>query len=184
MKENSSVCFLRAVNVAGSNLIKMADLTKLFRELGFSDVETYLQSGNVIISFNEKLNEADLKSMIVTGIKKQFGLVISVVFRNKREIANILKGNSFLNNENADTSKLYVTLLETDPEKELVENLRDADFMPERFCVSGRDIFLFMPDGYGRAKLNNGFFEKKLGCTATTRNWKTITALSQLLNKE
>jgi uncharacterized protein (DUF1697 family) len=183
MKTDIRVCFLRGINVSGRNLIKMADLTKLFRELGFTDVKTYLQSGNVIFSFNEDLKEAEMKSLIITGIKKKFCLDISVIFRTREEINNILKGNSFLNNENADTGKLYVTFLETYPDTDRAENLKKSDFSFERFCLSGREVFLFMPEGYGRAKLNNNSLEKKLGCTATTRNWKTISAIAGIMGR-
>jgi uncharacterized protein (DUF1697 family) len=184
MNESTSVCFLRGINVTDKNVIKMADLTKLFSELGFKDISTYLQSGNVVFSHNEGLKDTDLKSLIYSAIQKKIGLDIPVIFRNKSDIDIILKNNVFLNNENADIVKLYVTMLETDPEISRIENLKMKDFTPERFEILGREIFLFCPNGYGRAKLNNNFLEKKLGSKATTRNWKTITAIAGLMNRK
>jgi uncharacterized protein (DUF1697 family) len=183
MNEKSTVCFLRGINVSGKNMIKMADLTALFKGFGFADVLTYLQSGNVVFSNNKGLNESELSDLITTRIKKKLGFDVPVLFRTQTEIESILTNNNFINKEKSDSDRLYVTMLEEHPEKSKIDSLMLSDFSPERFEISGREVYLFCPDGYGRAKLNNNFFEKKLGITATTRNWNTIKAVADMMNK-
>jgi uncharacterized protein (DUF1697 family) len=115
MNINPTVCFLRGINVSGKNMIKMSDLTALFKGFGFADASTYLQSGNVVFSNNKGLNEADLIKLITTRIKNKLGLDIPVIIRNKEQIDSILINNNFINNEKADIDKLYVTILEVNP---------------------------------------------------------------------
>ena len=114
------IALLRGINVSGQKKIRMSELQLLFEELGFRDVETYIQSGNVIFSANEKSNEN-------------------------------------------------------------IEKLYRFDYLPEEYVIDGRYVYLFVPNGYGRAKLNNNYFENKLRVLGTTRNWKTVVALSNLL---
>lgn len=184
MKENGCVCFLRGINVSGKNMIKMVDLTSLFKELGLTDISTHLQSGNVLFSYDDKLNEKDLKDLISTGIKTKFGFDVPVLIRNLHEVENIIAGNPYLRDGTTDIEKLYVTILDEIPDSDHVNVLKNTDFSPESFDISGREAFIFCPDGYGRAKLNNNFLEKKLGKTATTRNWKTITAIRSMLDSK
>jgi uncharacterized protein (DUF1697 family) len=79
-----------------------------------------------------------------------------------------------------DVNNLYVTFLSDAPAQLNVEEIKKAKGPSEEFFISGREIYLFCPDGYGRTKLSNNFFEKKLGSVATTRNWKTVNKLSEL----
>ena len=181
MNEKATVCFLRGINVSGKNMIKMSDLTALFKGFGFADVSTYLQSGNVVFSNNKGLKESELRDLITTRIKKKLSYDVPVVVRSKEEMNSILINSIFINNENADIDKLYVTMLEGNPEQSRIDNLNPEDFLPEKFVISGREVYIFCPDGYGRAKLNNNFFEKKLASVATTRNWKTMMAISEMM---
>jgi uncharacterized protein (DUF1697 family) len=181
MNEISMVCFLRGINVSGKNMIKMADLTALFKGFGFADVSTYLQSGNVVFSNNKGLKESELSDLITKRIKDKLGMDVPAVIRNRNEMESILLNNKFVNIGKTDPERLYVTMLREAPDKNRGESLMLEDFSPEKFYISGRDIYLCCPDGYGRAKLNNNYFEKKLASVATTRNWKTISNIAEMM---
>ena len=102
-------------------------------------------------------------------------LVLSV-----EELNEINKKNPFLINNKIDISQLHVTILNSVPEQPNIERLNEIISGNDEFKISGRIIYLFCPNGYGRTKFNNTFFENKLKVSATTRNWKTITALSEI----
>ena len=174
-----SIALLRGINVSGHKKIKMSELRLLFEEIGFQFVETYIQSGNVIFSSKEKSGEK-LEAKISSGIKRKFSFDVQVIVVNPKEIEYILKTNPFLKKKK-DAEKLYVTFLSKIPSDENIEKLYLIDYLPEEYVIDGRYIYLFVPNGYGRAKLNNNFFENKLKIFGTTRNWKTVIALSELV---
>jgi uncharacterized protein (DUF1697 family) len=102
-----------------------------------------------------------------------------VVVRSRSELEKIRNGNPFLPEKTGQEEKLHVTLLKDHPVKELEVKIEKEKYLPDEFIFSGREIHLFCPDGYGRTKLTNTFFENKLKTGATTRNWKTICKLAE-----
>jgi len=177
------IAFLRGINVSGHNKILMKDLKQLFLNIGYSDVITYIQSGNVV--FKSVLKDTDkIKSNIIEAIKNHFGYSINVLVRTKNDIDFIYNSNPFLvKNINADISKLCVTLLKHPPNKEEINLLNEyPNSSNDDFKIIHKYIFLHCPNGFGKTKLSNKFFEKKLKTTATSRNWKTITKLFELSN--
>jgi uncharacterized protein (DUF1697 family) len=175
---NSWVSILRGINVSGHNMIKMADLKQLYIKLGFANPSTYLQSGNVIFKDKGSLTEDQLVKKITSAILKDLGIKVPVILRSSYEMQKIHSSNPFTVEKDIDPEKLHVTFLSELPEHDKVEKLKQRDFSPERFVITGREIYLYCPDGYGRAKLNNNFLEKALSVPGTTRNWKTVSALS------
>lgn len=178
------VCFLRGINVSGKNMIKMKDLDALFVKAGFKEITTYLQSGNVIFKSPVLKDSEQIRSKIEKSIEGQFELNVPVLVRTGESVIKMTGKNTFLNAGNFDTEKLHVTMLDKTPDREKIKVLLLSEFTPEKFHVSGNDIYLFCPEGYGRAKLNNNFLEKKLGTPATTRNWKTITNIQEIINSQ
>jgi len=174
------ISFLRGINVSGSKLIKMEQLKKLYIDLLFSEVQTYIQSGNVIFHSPEK----DIKSLenrISVAIKAQFGFEVPVIILSLETLLNILKTNPFwVDDPDTNCSDLYVTLLKDVPQQEFMDKLIAYDFTPEKVAVRNKVIFLFLPKGYGNTKFNNNFFESKLKTPATTRNWKTLKTLASI----
>jgi uncharacterized protein (DUF1697 family) len=163
------VALLRGINVTGRNKIAMSDLRTCFEELGHADVRTYIQSGNVV--FTAKAGApARLGPAIEKGITAGFGHDVAVILRTRAELAAVLKRNPF----GADA---YVTFLDAAPARALVAAIDPAAYAPDEFAVRGREVFVRCPNGYGRTKINNTFFERKLATRATTRNWKTVTTL-------
>jgi len=172
------IALLRGINVSGQKKIKMSDLKLLIEDIGFHDVETYIQSGNVIFTSKERWNEK-LKSKISSGIKRKFGFDVQIIILTPKEIESTIKNNPFIKKKK-EIEKLYVTFLSDTPTKENVQKLNSTDYSPEEYLIDGNLIYLFLPNGAGKAKLSNNLFEHKLKVTGTTRNWKTITALSEL----
>jgi uncharacterized protein (DUF1697 family) len=169
------IALLRGINVSGQKLIKMSELKALFEKTCFQNVETYIQSGNVIFSSREKSSEK-LEQKISSAIKKKFGFDVKVIVITPEEIKYVLKSNPFIKKKK-DTDKLYTIFLSSIPTKANVEKLDSADYLPEEFKIDGKRIYLFVPNGYGKAKLNNNLFESKLKVFGTARNLKTLNAL-------
>jgi uncharacterized protein (DUF1697 family) len=174
----TTVAFLRGINVSGHRKVSMADLRTLFAALGAEDVQTYLQSGNVVFK-SPAASRAQLIHAIEKQIRNELGIDVTVLLRTKAQLAKIFAGNPFTNS-GAEPAKLHVTLLADKPERARVRELDQRRGEPDEFRVVGQEIYLHCPNGYGRTKLNNAYFEQHLGVAATTRNWKTVTKLAEL----
>ena len=166
---------LRGVNV-GKNKLAMADLRALLTDLGGEDVRTYLQSGNAVFGHCHDRPAAwrrrSRKAWPTLGVSSR------VLLRTGKELAGVLAGNPYLARE-ADPAKLHVTFLAEAPDRTRLRNCRCRPARPH-FHLAGKEVYLHCPDGYGRTKLTNSFFESRLGTVATTRNWRTVTALAEL----
>ncbi|MBE9461219.1 DUF1697 domain-containing protein [Dyadobacter subterraneus] len=171
------IAILRGINVTGQKIIKMADLKKMFEELPFENVRTYIQSGNIVFNAEPK-SDQDLEKTIHDKIQKTFSFSVPVIVLDEKELKKVQQHNPFLTGRNEDLTKLHVTFLNAIPENNLVDKLREtAKFLPDEWILDGKTVYLFCPNGYGKTKLNNNFFENKLKVTATTRNWKTVNEL-------
>lgn len=180
MTDKTHICLLRGINVSGHRPLPMPALKALFTELGFRDVTTYIQSGNVIFRADGDSVPADLAGRIEKGILERFGYDVPAILRSHEEWKAILESNPFLADRTADILRLYVTLLDRQPDPERVARLDDAAYLPDKFSIAGRNIYLYCPHGYGRTRLSIQFFEQKLKVTATTRNWNTMLAIAGL----
>jgi uncharacterized protein (DUF1697 family) len=174
------LALLRGINVAGKSRVGMSQLRDLFQELGHTDITTYLQSGNVV--FNSTNNGAE---QIVANLEEKialtFGFPVSVLLRSANELTKVFNLNPYVKFEREPT-KLHVTFLEEKPTGAKLTGVEIPAGEIARFKTSGREIYLHCPDGYGNTKLNNNFFERRLGMRATTRNWRTVTALHSILS--
>jgi len=174
------ISILRGINVSGQKKILMTDLKALYESLNYMDVVTYIQSGNVIFKCNEKLTDIQLAKKIENAIYNKYQFHVPVIIRSKEEIGKIISSNPFLKEKDPDRKKLHVTFLSEFPSKENVESIENIDFKPDQFKISGKDIYLYVPNGYGETKISNAFFEKKLKVTATTRNWNSVNKLFEI----
>ena len=173
------ISMLRGINVGGHNKIKMEELRKVYESLGFQNITTYVQSGNVLFTSNENKIEKIAES-IEQQIKNTFAFSVSVIIRERKDFQNIIQINPFLIGRNEDPVKLYVTFLSKPVPALKIDNLKVPESGNDEFFIMGKEIFLFCPDGYGRTKLSNNFFEKKLNVVATTRNWKSVITLYKM----
>ena len=176
------VSFLRGINVSGQKKILMADLKLLFESLGFSNVETYIQSGNVIFNTDKKLTDVKLAKLIEEKIIEQYSFDVPVIIRTVQELQNIISSNPYQNDKNMDMENLYVTFLAKHPNATNLEKLDNINYLPDTFEILDKEIYIDC-SSYGTTKLSNSFFENKLKVSATTRNWKTINNIIQLAVK-
>ena len=175
------ISILRGINVGGNRKILMADLKSLFGKLGFSNVQTFIQSGNVIFEA-EELKTSDLELRIQEVIAETFDFDIPVIVRSAEEMAESIANNPFWKEKDPDIDRLHLTFLKELPAPERLDKLIGMEFRPDRFQIIGKDAFIFCSGGYSDSKLTNQFFESKLGVSATTRNWKTVMKLYALSN--
>ncbi|SMG48820.1 Uncharacterized conserved protein, DUF1697 family [Marivirga sericea] len=177
---SNKLAILRGINVGGKRKILMADLKSLCEKLGWKEVSTYIQSGNVIFK-SEKENE-DLGKELTDGVLEQFGFEVPVLVRNSEEFQNSIEKNPFYNSQ-ADITKLHLTFLKENPQDEDLQQIKLLGCEPDQFAVDGKDVFIYCEGKYHQSKLTNNFFEKKLKVGATTRNWKTVLKLLDLASE-
>jgi uncharacterized protein (DUF1697 family) len=178
MRLYTYVALLRGVNVGGRGRISMEHLRGVFVDLGYSDVASYVQSGNVV--FAAKTSDTTiLRSTLEEKISDDLGVDASVLIRSAEQMKAVLHKNPF-SGRTDDPTKLHVTFLGDLPAPALVSELPADRGGSDEFSVVGSDIYLFCPGGYGETKLGNAFFERRLATRATTRNWKTVTKLTEM----
>lgn len=177
------IALLRGINVGRHKRIKMTDLIMAFESIGFENIKTYLQSGNVIFEHNA-VDESKIAEEIKAKINETFGFSVNVIIRTDDELENIVSLNPFVGKNGIELDKLHVTFLTDIPDPEIISNLDINKDETERFESIGREIYLYCPNGYGRTKLTNDVFEKKLNTVATTRNWKTTNKLLEMSKLE
>lgn len=173
------ISMLRGINVSGQKLIKMNALKNLYESLGFEEIDTYVQSGNVVFKSVER-DTALLALVLSDKIKEVYGFDVDVIVKTMDEYQLIVDQNPLVNDSDKDLSSMYVTFLSSIPEKvdlKALESKRQGDEVVEFF---NEVIYLYCPGGYGKTKLTNNFFESKLKVVATTRNWKTVSALLEI----
>jgi uncharacterized protein (DUF1697 family) len=175
------ISLLRGINVSGQKKIQMRELKSLYESLGFENVSTYIQSGNVVFSSNEN-DESKLANLISAKIRKVFSYEVSVIIRSKEYWKNLIAKNPFLKKDNTDIKKMHVTILSHQPEEINTDIFDKVKFDSEEYVIKEKEIYLYFPEGYGRTKLSNNYIEKKLKIAATTRNWNTVNKLMDIAN--
>ena len=173
------ISMLRGINVSGHKMIKMEALRNLYTQLNFKNVQTYIQSGNVIFQ-SQETKPTDLQQKIAHKILEEFGFEVPVMVKQKADFENVIHHNPF---PNEDLSKVHVTFLSENPQPENCLKISHTAFLPDQFVIIENSIYLFCPNDYGKTKLNNTFLENKLKVIATTRNWKTINELFNIAHK-
>lgn len=167
------IALLRGINVSGQKKIKMADLRTALTNAGLTDVATYIQSGNVI--FKASAKSAALQKLIAQVIMESFGFEVEVLVIAPDFIKEVVSNKPY-----DATGKEYFILLFDEPSGENLSNLKAIDFSPEEWTYAPGCIYLHLPNGAGRTKLSNNFFENKLKVRATTRNLNTLNKLIAL----
>ncbi|MFC5469322.1 DUF1697 domain-containing protein [Cohnella suwonensis] len=174
------IALLRGINVGGHNKIKMSELKAMCEALGLAQVQTYIQSGNVLFASDEQ--PAQLRARIENAIQSTFGFRISVILRTQAEFESILARLPFSEEEiQAATGPLgkevlYVTLLDEAPKPEAVDKL--GTYEKDKYAIDGLSVYLLFDQTILDSKLAANL--QKLGVTMTMRNWKTMTKLASL----
>lgn len=173
------ISLLRGVNVGGNKRIKMEALRALYEQLGLSGAQALLQSGNVVFK-SDQTDRERLTRQIETGIEQTFGFHSKTILRSVDELNDVIAHNPYRAEGEAEPSKLLVMFLGGAPDPAGVDSILQAHRGPEKFEMSGQEIYVYYPDGMGRSTLDRTLNEKRLKTLATARNWNTILRLSAL----
>jgi len=171
---NKYVAFLRAINVGGHKIIKMSDLKETFQSLGLENVETFIQSGNVI--FDSKTSSpASLEKKIENQLEKALGYRVEIFLRTMREVAVIASKGPY---SPKDGETVHVVLLNEKPDTQKQKALMSYKSKADDFTVKGREVFNLRRDR-NKSVFSNNFIEKVLGVPATSRNLTTIRKIAE-----
>jgi uncharacterized protein (DUF1697 family) len=172
------VALMRGINVGGKNRVPMKDLAAMFAGAGCADVVTYIQSGNVVFRATDAC-AARVPAAVAKAIADRFTFRSPVVMRSAAELRSVARGNPFLKT-GADVDALHVLFLADRPSAAHVAELNPHRSPPDVFQVRGREVYFRCPNGVGRSKLTNAYFDSKLATTSTLRNWRTVLKLVEL----
>jgi uncharacterized protein (DUF1697 family) len=172
------VALPRGINVTGSNMIKMTELKAAFESLGFGNVVTYINSGNVAFD-SKKTAEGTLVKKIAPLIEKLAGKPISVMVRSQNDIKKILAADPFAGKYEIP-QHMHVLFMDGPMSADKVKLLEEQQTDREKFIVNGNEIYALLLGGVAESMLGKGFIERKLKTTYTGRNWRTVEKLASL----
>lgn len=173
----TQIVLLRGINLGAHNRVPMGELRECLSGLGYADVRTLLQSGNVVLRADTAPGR--LVSEIEGEVEARFGVKSPVVVRTREQLAAVVALDPL--RKVVENDKLYqVSFLSDHPSGEAIEKLKGADVEPERFVHVGREIYAWHPNGIHSSPLARLLSDKRLGVTATARNWSTTVKLLDL----
>lgn len=173
MSSTSYIALLRGINVSGKNLIKMADLREALLDVGLSDVSTYIQSGNIL--FKSEQDPESLTRLIESTLLKDFDIQVPVMVFARTYLEEIVKHQPF--EFDTEPNKLAISFLSNAVDSVHLSELDHLIMQGESVEMGDQVLYLYYPNGQGRSKLSGNAIERKLGVTATARNWNTVNKL-------
>jgi uncharacterized protein (DUF1697 family) len=176
-RKSSVILLLRGINVGPRKRVSMPDLRELLTEAGFADVQTYVQSGNVVLS--GRASPANVASKAEKLIADRFGFDVDVIVRTADELAEVVACNP-LGEVALDPKRYQVGFLDDEPDPEVVARVADLAAGGEQVVVVGREVYSWHPAGAARSKLWAKLAANGLGVRATSRNWTTVSTLLEM----
>ena len=173
---NKYIALLRGINVGGHKKVPMAELRELLIKSGLDSVKTYIQSGNVIFQSAKNDNKA-LEDKIKISILDHFGFDVSVLVRTRNQLRTIFENCPFTEEKKVNS---YFAILSDIPNKNLVNEAYEKIYDNEEYVILNDCLYFYCANGYGNAKFNLNYFERKLKVSATSRNYKTMVKLIEL----
>lgn len=168
--------FLKGINITGHRIIKMAELKAMFEKLGFKNVRTFIQSGNVV--FESPAKEGALKKKIETGLKKSFGYDVNVIIRSKIEMEKLVKDYPFSKIKGQEECKITVGYLESEPDKAHIKDLEAFNTDNEIFVIKGNNLYHLVRGNFSDSIFfKKNIVEKTLKIICTARNWNTTNKI-------
>lgn len=175
----SYIVLLRGINVGGHKKIKMKNLKLALEDNGFLNVQTYIQSGNIVFQSNFIL-KSELTIQIQNAIERDFGFKVPVFVYTQKDWEFIIKNNPFTKE---DTDRCHVILCREQIEETSIQEKAKAQEGEDRFKIQKNVVYLYLQNGYSKTKLNHAFFERYTNQNATARNWKTILKLKEKVSE-
>ncbi|MEU4095986.1 DUF1697 domain-containing protein [Streptomyces sp. NPDC026673] len=173
------VALLRGINVGPTTRLPMQDLSRLLEGIGGSSVRTHLQSGNALFE-HEQADPGKLAEALESAIAAAFdGRKVPCVVREAADLDRIVEGNPF-DMAGVDPARFLVVFLSGPVEPDRIADLDPAGFAPDAFRPGEREIYVHCPDGVQKSRLSQALWERRLGLTATARNWNTVTRLAAM----
>ncbi len=173
------VALLRGINVGGRNKLAMADLSAIFVDAGCTQVQTYIQSGNVCCVAPTEI-VARLSEIVTARIADGLDLHVSMTLRTAAQMGKIVAANPYVA-AGADPAALHVAFLADRPSKARVAALDPARSPGDSFVAVGSEVYLHVPGGVARTRLTNAWLDSSLGTICTVRNWRTVTTLADMI---
>lgn len=170
---------LRGINVSGKRLVKMDNLVNLFKALGFINIKTYIQSGNVIFEA-DGIDKLIVKNKIDLAFESEFGFKVESFIFDSEEWEYAITNNPFISESLIEPEKIHLSFLSELPLAELSDLIK-FDNSTDKYHIVNNIVYIYCQKGYGNTKLTNIFFEKKLQLQSTTRNLKTVLKLRDLI---
>lgn len=174
------IALLRGINVGGHKKVPMAELRELLTKSGLENVSTYIQTGNIIFQTLEK-DISILEESIKKNILNHFGFEISVLVKTRQDLKRIFDASPF-SEEKKKAS--YFTMLHDTPDEDLVKEASEKVYEGEEYQIINDCLYFYCEKGYGQAKFNMNFFERKLKTSATSRNYNTMVKLLSLSSEK
>jgi len=171
---------IRGVNIGTKNSLPMTELRKMLMKLGCTDVQTYVQSGNAVLS--TKLGPAALTKTIEAALERYMGRPIATTLRTQKQLKAIIEANPFAKVA-TNHAFLCVTFLSHAPTKSELAPLHSSEWTPELFHVAGKEIYTWYANGQARSPLAGVIGKLRLRGAVTTRNWNTVLKLTQMLGE-
>jgi len=172
------VVFLRGINVGGHRKVPMSELRELLSKSGYDNVQTYIQSGNVVLQSSN--NQKSLKQDIEKAILNHFGFEVTVLVKTNVDLKAIYENCPF---QREEKEKSYFIILDTLPNAEGLEEVSKLEYNGEKVSIKENCIYFFSVNGYGRTKFNSNFYERKLKVNASARNHKTMLKLLAMVEE-
>jgi uncharacterized protein (DUF1697 family) len=166
---------LRGINVSGHNMIKMPELKRMFEEMGYKRVQTYINSGNVM--FEADVSADTLEEKLEMEISRVYGFNIAVFVRSAAELASIICQSPFKSVVLEDKQSIHLTLLKEAPTQEQLDKLPEVEQGEDEYLIREKEIYFLYRQSILDSKLTKKF-QKLL--PATDRNWKTILKLDAM----
>lgn len=173
------LALLCGINVSGQKLIKMEELRRCLEGVGFINVRTYIQSGNVFVT-SEEADGNRVANQIREAILNSFGYDVPVLIIGKEDLQACLERNRFLDEEGVDLKKLYVSFISAEVPEQMVTQLNLNFIEPDKIQLDGRRIYLKYHSSPANTKLDNKWIEKSMNVISTTRNWNTVNKLLEM----
>lgn len=173
------ISLLRGINIGGHKKIKMDSLRDGFSSLGYTNIKTYIQSGNILFCSKEE-DKTKLEREISSMIMDKYGFDVPVLVLNSDDLNEVITNNPFANSINHKKEFIHITFISNEVKEINYKEIESKKESEDEYKIINKAIYLYLPKGYGNTKIHSNFFEKLLKTQATTRNWKTCLELLEM----
>jgi uncharacterized protein (DUF1697 family) len=178
MSPKAFIALLRGINVGGHNKIPMRELCMLCADLGWVDVQSYIQSGNLV--FRAAAKAAQLETELEQAIERRFGLPIPILVRAAAVWPDYVRDNPFPDASQNEPNLVMLALSKAAPKKDAAEKLQERAVSGERIVQVGDAIWVHYAGGVAKSKLSPALFDRLVGSPVTARNWRTVLKLDEM----